>query len=75
MSALLTHEDGPKITNHNLLAEMETFLNFLKHLPFKYHSNECQKLLEDFKKTELNYDEIMHKIYNAATSRKDGLIS
>ena len=42
-----------KITNHNILSEIETFLRFLKLLPFKYRSNEYRKLLEDFKITEL----------------------
>ena len=42
-----------KITNHNLFAEIETFLNFSKHFSLKYCSNECQKLPKDLKKTEL----------------------
>ena len=42
-----------KITNHGFSYDIEIFFNFLKQFPLKYRSNECQKLLESFKKREL----------------------
>ena len=42
-----------KITTHDLSSDIEFFFNFLKQFPLKHCRNECQKLLEDFKKRKL----------------------
>ena len=67
-----------KITTHNLSFDTEIFKKFLKQFLLKYRCNECQKILESFKKKELKLlgrqaQNLQHN--NFKKTKKDGLFS